>query len=146
MIRLTCTEFEVNAPELGNYLHCRVDVEDQGFVGWCKCMISEPGWDAFLRDLADVAEVATSPASIVAGWGEETYFRLQFEPQDRRGHVWVSGEVGMPVRARVDLNPPVSHRLDFAYEIDLATLDRFIADARGFKATGQVVEVVGLPT
>ena len=146
MIRLSCTEFEVNPPEFGNYLYCRVDVEDHGFVGWCNCVITERDWDTFLGDLGEFARAATSPVSIVAGWGEDVYFRLQFEPHDSRGHVWISGEVGMPARARVDTNPPVSHRLHFAYEIDLATLDRFIAETRGFKATGQVVDVVGLHT
>ena len=145
MIRLQCTEFERNAPELGDYLYVRVDVEDAGFCGYSNCVFSEGNWDGFLAELNQLAHGAAPSASLTAGWGDEVYFSLEFEQPDIRGHVWVSVVVAHPVRARVPVNPPVSHRLNFAYEIDLATLDRMLADAKGFK-TGAALEVVGLPT
>ena len=60
--------------------------------------------------------------------------------------MWISGCVASPIRARVQVNPPVSQVLHFAYEVDMATLDRIVPDCSRFKADGAVIEVEGLPT
>jgi hypothetical protein len=146
VIRLECQELERNPGELGTYLYCRAAVEDGGFTGWTRFVIAEQTWDEFSRQLAAYAQKPNSPVDLRAGWGDEVYFELELEPPDSRGHVWISGCVASPIRARVQVNPPVSHVLHFAYEIDMATLDRVVSDCSRFKADGAIIEVEGLPT
>ena len=141
MIKLENTEMEINKRGIGNYLYILASVEDSGFKGWSNFVFSEVAWDEFIKNLKAFAKKLKGSAETYTGWGDEVYFRIKFEMKDKLGHIWITGEIGKSERSKISVNPPISHKLFYTYEIDVSTLDSFIKQCKSFKATGAIVEI-----
>jgi hypothetical protein len=139
LIEINLEEYEINDLDKGNYLYLEIDINDNSYTGWTKCVFREDDWEKFIKDLEEFIHFNKDEANISTGWGEEIYFSMKFIFKDNKGHIWVSGEIGYPVIFNRETNPSISHKVFYSLEADIISIEKFINNLKNIKRIEKVI-------
>jgi len=104
----------------------RGEFADANFSGWSNFVVAESDFNVFVDQLKSFSKAFEGLPSLRTGWGEETYFSLQFEKWKKSGTIWASGELAYPIHSKVSTNAPCSHRVAFGFPLEPTQFDMFL--------------------
>lgn len=89
-LAITFTEYEKDPSGQDTYVSLELSVKSRPFAGRSNCVVLERDLIVFLDDLDELAASSEGGATLVGGWGESAYVRLQFRPRGSLGHLEAS--------------------------------------------------------